>query len=160
MSLRIGVLLIAIGVLAAAECPALAASQGDWDACKSQDPDTTIAGCTRVLDAGDETPKVHSTVYNARGIAYKRKGDYDRAIVDYDEAIRLDPNNARAYSNRGNAYADKGDYDRAIADYDEAIRLDPKFARAYSNRGNAYDGKGDYDRAIADYDEAIRLDPN
>jgi tetratricopeptide (TPR) repeat protein len=83
----------------------------------------------------------------------------DRAIADYDEAIRLNPEDADAYSNRGNAYFHKGDFDRAITDYDEAIRLNPEFADAYHNRGSAYFHKGDSDRAIADYDEAIRLNP-
>ena len=91
--------------------------------------------------------------------AYRDKGDTDRAIADYTEAIRLDPKFAIAYNNRGLAYRDKGDTDRAIADFTEAIRLDPKFANAYASRGVAYRDKGDMDRAIADYTEAIRLDP-
>jgi tetratricopeptide (TPR) repeat protein len=82
-----------------------------------------------------------------------------RAIADYDQAIRLDSNDAHAYNRRGIAYANKKDYDRAIADYSQAIQLDPEFVAAYSNRGNAYKNKGDYDRAFADYDQAIRLDP-
>ena len=60
------------------------------------------------------------------GRAYAKKGDYDKAIADYTEAIRLDPKNAEAYCNRGHAYEEKGDYDKAIADCTEAIRLDPK----------------------------------
>ena len=88
------------------------------------------------------------------------KGDHDRAIADYSEAIRLDPKHASAFNNRGIAYRAKGDHDRAIADYNEAIRLDPKDALAFNNRGIAYRAKGDHDRAIADYSEAIRLDPN
>jgi tetratricopeptide (TPR) repeat protein len=96
---------------------------------------------------------------NNRGVAYYGKGDLDKAIADYAEAIRLDPKYALAYYNRGVAYEKKGEWDNAIAEYTEAIRLDPKYARAYNNRGNAYYGKGDWDKAIADYTEAIRLDP-
>src|SRR5262249_21929950 len=62
--------------------------------------------------------------------------DYDRAIADYSEAIRLNPQYALAFDNRGNAYWNKADYDRALSDYNEAIRLDPKYASAYYNRGN------------------------
>ncbi|MGH6835049.1 MAG: tetratricopeptide repeat protein, partial [Methylocella sp.] len=103
-------------------------------------------------------PKLATAYYN-RGLAYYDRGDHDRAIADYDAAIRLDPKHVDAYNNRGNAYQAKGDHDRAIADYDAAIGLDPEDVDAFYNRGNAYQAKGDHDRAIADYDESIRLDP-
>ncbi|MGD0026121.1 MAG: tetratricopeptide repeat-containing serine protease family protein [Xanthobacteraceae bacterium] len=117
-------------------------------------PDLMIDGCTAVIQSGPR-----AWAFNNRGSAYGRKGDYDRAIADCTEAIRLDPKYAHAYNNRGFAYHAKGDNDRAIADYNEAIRLDPKYALPYNNRGFAYLAKGDHDRAIADYNEAIRLDP-
>jgi tetratricopeptide (TPR) repeat protein len=72
----------------------------------------------------------------------------DRAISDYSQAIRLDPNYGVAYSNRGKAYYLKHDYDRAISDFDKAIQLDLKSAVGYYNRGSAYDLKGDDDQAI------------
>ncbi len=61
-----------------------------------------------------------ATAFDNRGVAYKLKGEYDRALPDYEEAIRLNPNSAKPYNNRGIIYRIKGDYDRAIADYDEA----------------------------------------
>jgi len=48
--------------------------------------------------------------------------DYDRAIADYDEAIRLDAKIAAAFANLGNAYCAKGDFNDAIMDYDEVKR--------------------------------------
>lgn len=97
--------------------------------------------------------------YN-RGNAYIQQGDYDRAIKDYDEAIRLKADDARAFNNRGNAYYGKGDYQRAIQDYDQAIRLRADDAMTFHNRGNAYFRQRDYDHAIQDYDQAIRLRAN
>jgi tetratricopeptide (TPR) repeat protein len=68
--------------------------------------------------------------YLARGIAYFDLGDYQRAIEDYDEAIRLDPQDAVAYYNRGNAYFLQDQHQRAIEYFDHAIRLDPQYAAA------------------------------
>ena len=99
------------------------------------------------------------SAYNNRGRLGDKK-EYDKAIADYNEAIRLDPKYAGAFNNRGNAWYDKKEYDKAIADYNEAIRLDPKIAAAFNNRGIAWYDKKEYDKAIADYNEAIRLDPS
>ena len=119
-------------------------------------PDEAIAACTRLIASAKG--RTLAITYNNRAWAYIGKRDYDRAIADLNEAIRLDPRNSAAYNNRGWAYIDKRDYDRAIADLNEAIRLDPRNSEAYNNRGWAYNGKGEYDRAIADTSEAIRLD--
>ena len=107
----------------------------------------------------EETNRQAPDAYIRRGNAYNHKGDYDRAIADLEQAVRLDPKDPKAYVIRGFAYVEKGDYDRAIADLEQAVRLDPKDPKAYVIRGFAYVEKGDYDRAIADLEQAIRLDP-
>jgi tetratricopeptide (TPR) repeat protein len=95
----------------------------------------------------------------SRGDAARNQGNYDQAIIDYNEAIQLEPINPATYNNRGDAYYKKGDYKRAITDYTEAIKLDPNYADAYAGRAAAYLAKGDLNRAIADCDQAIKLDP-
>jgi tetratricopeptide (TPR) repeat protein len=125
----------------------------DWDGAviRFSDALSQTAECVPALG--------QDAIYFYRGTAYYRKGDYDHAIADFDEAIRLWPDHAGTYNSRGAACGSKGDYDCAIADFDEAIRLEPDFAEAYYNRGTAYYYKGNYDRAITDFDEAIRLEP-
>ncbi len=59
------------------------------------------------------------------------KGQYDRAIADFDVAIELRPDYAGAFRNRGGAYGMSGQYDRAIADFDVSIELNPDDAEAY-----------------------------
>jgi tetratricopeptide (TPR) repeat protein len=98
-------------------------------------------------------------VWTMLGVARYEKGEREKAIKDFDEAIRLDPKHTAAFHNRGTAWYAKNEYDRAIKDFTEAIRLDPKDAGAFYNRGTTWKTKKDYDRAIKDYDEAIRLNP-
>ena len=118
----------------------------------------------RLADApGFYTDKIRANekdrwAWVCRGAAWREKEEYENAIKDLTEAIRLDPQ-AATYNERGRAWDAKKDYGKAIEDYTEAIRLDPKLVVAFNNRGNAWSDKKDYDKAIKDYDEAIRLDP-
>src|ERR1700739_1500897 len=90
----------------------------------------SIAGCTTPTQSGRQSPSNRAVVFYDSGDVYQIKGDYDRAIEEYDQAIRLRPDYANAFAHRGSAYSYKGDYDRAIEDQDEAIRLKPDFAEA------------------------------
>jgi len=107
--------------------------------------------------------------YNS-GLVHASKGNYDRAIAEFTQSIKINPNYADAYNNRGLAYYNKGnkdDYDKAIADYTQAIKINSNYADAYFNRGSLYQvlgwelGEiGYYDRAIADYTQVIKLNPS
>jgi len=97
------------------------------------------------------------TIFHNRGNAWRSKGDYARAIADYDEAIRLTPNEAYSYQNRGAARQALGDLDGALADINAAIRLNPALPSPLINRAVIWRAKGNFDRAIADATEAIRL---
>ncbi len=78
------------------------------------------------------------------------KGDFDEAISDYNKAIEIGVNDAKAYYRRGLAYSKKGDIDRAITDYIKAIDIDPKLAEAYYDRADAYFLKQEYDKCWGD----------
>ena len=155
-------ILILVLVAASESVWALDKPLGSVDITKCHKPtnsDMAINYCTQAIGSRQLSGKGLAFAFYRRGNAYSEKGDYDRAIPDYDQAIRLNPSHANTFSNRGVAYARKGDYDQAILDYGEAIRLNPNHADAFSNRGVAYARKGDYDQAIQNYDEAIRLNP-
>jgi len=140
----------------------------------------------RQAAAQQEAAQAAQTSFN-RGKSAHDKGDYDKAIAAYTEAVRLDPNNntykealknaqeqlqqqlqqqaaARPYFNSGEAAYGKRDYDKAIAAFTEAIRLIPLSPTLqtyyYSYRMRAYIAKKDYDKAIADGSEMIRLEPS
>lgn len=86
-------------------------------------------------------------------------GNYDLAISNYSQAIKLNPGNiVYAYTGRGRAYDGKNQDDLAIQDFTKAISLDPGYTEAYIGRGDIYSKIEKYFQAIKDYSEAIRLD--
>jgi serine/threonine protein kinase/tetratricopeptide (TPR) repeat protein len=85
---------------------------------------------------------------------------YDKAVADYTEAIRLKPDYAEAYNGRGQSYFKLKQYDKAISDYSDAIRIKADFTEAYSNRAFAYTRVGQFEKAIADCNDAIRIKPD
>ncbi len=103
------------GLLAGA--PALAQTPQERAWCEGEDAvsvDQRIDGCSAVIKAGRDRSERLAETFNSRGIAYRLKGDYDRAIQDYSQAIKLNPKFAVAYNNRGVAHERKSEYDRRI----------------------------------------------
>ena len=78
------------------------------------------------------------------------------AILDYDNAIRLDPNNGYAYFYRGYSKSNLEDYRGAILDFNEAIKRDSENGLAYYKRGFSKWTLGDYLGAMLDYTQAMR----
>jgi tetratricopeptide (TPR) repeat protein len=85
--------------------------------------------------------------------------DFDKAITDFTNVIRLDPKNAVAFCDRGSVHFKRKDFDKAAGDYDEAIKLDPNNAVAIDRRGSVYAIENEYRKAIDEYYESIRVDP-
>jgi tetratricopeptide (TPR) repeat protein len=96
---------------------------------------------------------------NNLGGALLVRGRIDEAIVQLEQALRLDPANAEAHSNLGVALARRGRVPEAIAHYQEALRLDSRQRQAYSNLGNALLQQGNIREAIARFGEALAIDP-
>jgi tetratricopeptide (TPR) repeat protein len=96
--------------------------------------------------------------YVCRGNCHFSNKNYTRAIADYTEAIRLNPQDMVAYYDRGRCYALNGDRSKALTDFAEAIRLNPKRAEAFIGRAEIYHDQQEYTKAITDCTEAIRLD--
>lgn len=97
--------------------------------------------------------------YLNNGNEFYRNGDYDSAIAQYSEAIKLNPKYFEAYVRRADALWMKDEYDQCISDCNQAIKINPDYGPAYSQRADGYARKGDFDRAIAGYDKAIKLSP-
>lgn len=111
------------------------------------------------IASGKLSPANLAAAYRNRGRAYNGKGQYDKAIADYTETIKLLPGDPVAYNNRGFAYNKKGQRNKAVADATKAIEIKPDYAYAYSNRCWAYQKLGQRTKAIADCRRALKLNP-
>ncbi|MGQ0584104.1 MAG: tetratricopeptide repeat protein [Reyranella sp.] len=165
------VLVVVANLLCFGPVPAAGQTQQQLELCGGEDArtpglikdrailDLRIASCTALIQSGKFSGEKLAEFFITRGQVLSMSSDLDRALADFNDAVRLAPQSAFALHMRGHIYFRKKDYVRAIADLDEAIRLDPSFADAWFERGTIHRGKDDIDRAIADWNEAIRLNP-
>jgi tetratricopeptide (TPR) repeat protein len=154
----ISVFAVALGLLSASTDLATAASQKDWDDCNRIFPvEDVIAGCTRIINDASVPSADREKALQKRGMFYSFIDDYDGAIADYSELIRLNPTDFMLLDRRAMSYEAKGDKDHAIADYTASIRLNAKDASVFVARGKLYLDKGDQAMAADDFKEARRI---
>lgn len=102
---------------------------------------------------------VKADAYCIRGADYAKKGEYDKAVSDFNKALEINPKDAEAYYNRGSIYYWKNQYILAISDYTKAIEINPRHFKPYRNRGGAYTEIGEHDLAISDFTKVIEINP-
>ncbi len=141
------------------------AQNAEWhsDRCSNGRPLYQLASCTWMLESGSvpgaSLDQVGWTIFLNRGGAYQSLGRLDEALLDFDEAIALNPRNPLLYHVRATLHYEMSNLEFAINDLDEAIRLNPSDPSLFSNRAIVHADSGDLSKAIRDYNEAVRLDP-
>jgi tetratricopeptide (TPR) repeat protein len=100
-----------------------------------------------------------SAVYQQRAYAAATNQQFQDAINDYGQAIKISPEDARIYEQRAAVEMKVNDMDKALADYSEAIKLKPNEARYYAYRSYIYEVKGDIKNSMADTEKVLKLDP-
>ena len=81
---------------------------------------------------------------------------YEKAIADYDQALKINPNLHAVWNNRGNAHFKLGDFTKAVTDYTVALSLAPS-SQVYFNRAVAWARLGRLDKAEEDHLQSARL---
>jgi tetratricopeptide (TPR) repeat protein len=119
--------LAAASVVAFAAAIATARSDRSADSCFAQQGEAAIAACTHVIRSGRFSGHDLAAIYDNRAIELRERGEFDRAIADYSEAIRIDGGLSGAYTGRGLAYEGKAEVDKARADYRVALALAPRY---------------------------------
>lgn len=93
------------------------------------------------------------------GVAYGMAGQYDKAIADLREAVRLDPKDADAWNNLGLYLSDANQIAPSLEALDKALALRPEFDKAWYNRGNALARGNNFRAALGDYAKALSISP-
>jgi tetratricopeptide (TPR) repeat protein len=97
------------------------------------DNDRIITVCGALVDNEKTAKADRIKALIARAGAFDRREMIDRAIADYDTALRLDPALADIFNARGELWRRKGDRPRALADFGAALKLNPQHEAARAN---------------------------
>jgi tetratricopeptide (TPR) repeat protein len=100
----------------------------------------------------------NAVAHNNRAVVYGEIGQYELALADFKEAIRLAPHDAEPVTFRGLLYEKMGQRSLALADFDFAVNLAPNDPYYLRIRGHARFAAGDSSGAQEDFDQATRLD--
>jgi tetratricopeptide (TPR) repeat protein len=104
-------------------------------------------------------PKEMPLLLNARGNALSLAGDSERAMRDFNEALRLDPKCIVALINRSSLLYAGGKVEKALQDLSDVLRIDPASTDALCNRGMIWKGQNQKEKAVTDFSRAIEIDP-
>jgi tetratricopeptide (TPR) repeat protein len=120
-----------------------------------------IDACTRLIESKDVNDPQMANAYNQRGWL-QRLSQPDRAIADYDAALKFQPNMPAALTNRAYIYMTRNRNDEAMADLNKAIDQFPPNLAGYARylRGFDYMRQKKYDLAMEDLNESIKHAPN
>ncbi len=94
--------------------------------------------------------------YNQRGLIYLLKKEYKKAIENFDESIKLEPNIV-AYIHRGDCHRELQEYQESIDDYTDALVMDESLIHVNNNRGFVFYKMKDTENACLDFKQACKL---
>jgi Tfp pilus assembly protein PilF len=107
-----------------------------------------------------EVTKNNYIAYNNVGAALLDQGQTEEAMGQFQEAIRINPEDAEAHYNLGVALFKKNKTNAATGEFREAIRIKPDYAEAHNNLGTTLLNQGKTDNAASQFQEATRLKPD
>jgi tetratricopeptide (TPR) repeat protein len=130
------------------------------EALKSNDFDKAVELLRKATNLDHKYAPDLAIAYERRGYALAKNQQFQDAIQDYTEAIKLKSNEPRIYEERAYAEMKIYDYDKALADYSELIKLKPNEVRYYNFRAYIYETKEDIQNSMADNEKVLKIDPN
>src|SRR6266496_2489499 len=129
------------------------------EAAKNQDLDKAVELLRTATAMDHKYADELAAVYQRRAYAFAKNQQFQEAIQDYTEAIKIEAKDPRIYEQRAAVEMKMYDYDKALADYSELIKLKPNEVRYYLYRSYIYELKEDVKNSMADSEKALKLDP-
>jgi len=130
-------------------------------AAKSEDFDKAVDLLKKATAMDHKYADELSAIYQQRGYAATKDQRYGDAISDYEEALKLTPQQApRIHEQRAAVEMKIQDYDKALADYSELIKQKPNEIKYISYRAYIYELKNDLQNSLAENEKILKLDPN
>jgi tetratricopeptide (TPR) repeat protein len=137
----------------------------------------TVVGCSPKIESSSTSPSASKEeVKPAKSLSPEEQeqvealvtqgneklanGNYKGAIADFNDALAIDQNHAKALGDRGVARSRLENYEGALADYNQALAIDDEAYEVYYNRGIVHTNLQNYENAIADYSQAIERKPD
>lgn len=142
-------------------CPELNSGSRKWSARRRATNAEAIRLYTKAIEATEKTPRLYYD-YVSRGVAYVRKGQTAEAMKDFDEALKLKPDDLDARFRRGGLLVQRKQYEAAIEDFSKFLEADedgtdPNRAMAFRLRGFSYNTLQQDEKAGADYEAACMI---
>lgn len=138
---------------------------GFWDDVFG-DEDTAVQRCTEAIQSSGLSTAEKAEAFRHRGIARSDQGDFDRAISDYGEALRLKPGSAEVLASicafhfyRHTQSGIPNSLEKGLDSCNQAVKADPQYEPAYNNRAMVHLENGDNNLALIDLDRALQLKP-
>lgn len=146
----------------AAACTGASAQTAEdcYQATLREDDREIIRICTDTLNKGGLDDRNRSVTISNRGLGYLRDRQFDKAILDFSDAILADTRNPYPFNFRGEAWREKGSFDRALMDFELALRIEPGFTGAIYNRGITFERQGNVAAARAEFRKALATTGN
>ena len=148
-------------LLAALSTHAQAQQGADFELCRTtrSNPDLAIKHCSAAIDSrkftGDDLARLH----HSRGVEWAARGDTERAISDFDNALKFKPDVALTHHARGIEFTTRGDYARALADFNAAQKIDPRINIGF-DRGRTLFYMSNFSAAETAIETALKERPN
>ena len=99
-------------------------------------------------------------LFNISGACYAGLGQFDRAVMLYEQALTIEPEYAEAHYNLASTLQELGQLDAAVKSYDKSLAIKPNYADAHNNLGNVLKDLKQLEAAVKSYKTAIAIKPD